>query len=180
MKKSIIIISAIALLLGSCKNETVENINSGDLDTAHFLNELKSIDSVMKSGIPEKGDIKKAIVMYQDFANYFPNDLKAPNYLFQVSDFHLNLGSPGKSIKILTDIIEKYPNYKRIEAVYFARASHTDFDVRDTTLAKTYYKEFLEKYPESQYADDAQIRYENVGLSIEDLIKQFDEKNAEK
>ena len=180
MKKITLYITAVSMFLVGCKNEPVSEIDSSELDTIVFLNQLNAIDSVMSAGMPEKKDIKKAIVLYQDFANYFPADPKAPNYLFQVSDFYLNMGQPKKSVKVLSDIIEKYPNYSRVEAVYFARASHTDLDLRDTTLAKTYYKEFLDKYPESQYANDAKIRYENVGLSIEDLIKHFDENNASK
>lgn len=180
MKNIVFVLGAVALLLAGCKSEPTEKIDSGDLDTAKFLTELKSVDSIMATGIPQKKDIKKAIVMFQDFANYFPNDPKAPQYLFQVSDFYYNTGQTKRAVATLTTIIEKYPTYDRIEAVYFTRANHVDMDLRDTTLAKRYYEEFLESYPNSQYADDAKVRMENVGLSMEDLIKKFDEMNAAK
>jgi outer membrane protein assembly factor BamD (BamD/ComL family) len=177
MKRILFILSA-ALVISSCQNEPTEEIIAEDFDSVQFIVDLQRLDSIMANGLPAKKDIKKALVMYQDFANYFPNDPKAPNYLFQVSDFYYSLEQHEKAVSTLTTIIEKYPDYNRIEAVYFTRANHTDMDLRDTTLAKQYYEEFLEKYPNSQYANDAKVRMENVGLSIEDMVKKFDEMNA--
>ena len=185
MKKVEIVLSALmlTLLVISCTDESKpveEKKDTGELDTTAFLTQIKTLDSIMSAGVPEKKDIKKAIVLYQDYADYFPEDPKAPSYLFQVSDFYLNMGKVKKSVNTLTTIIEKYPDYKKIETVLFTRASHVDLDLRDTTLAKKYYEDFLEKYPESEYADDAKTRYENVGLSMEDIIKKFEEANASK
>lgn len=172
-------ISLIVVLSVSCNGtESKTEIDNGVFNSEAFLIEMKSIDSVLATGIPEKEDLKKAIVMYQDFAKHFPDDPKSPNYLFQVSDFYLNMGNSKKSVNVLTGIIEKYPNYDRIETIYFVRASHVDLDLRDTVLAKTYYQEFLELYPDSKYAKDANTRLENVGLSMEDLIKKFEEMNV--
>ncbi len=177
-----ILLGVLAASIISCNTapSEEEKVDNGDLDTAMFLTELKTLDSTLAEGIPEKKDIKKAIVMYQDFSRYFPNDSKTPAYLLQVSDFYLNIGKTKKSVNILTTIIEKYPDYDNIETVYFTRASHVDLDLRDTTLAKSYYEEFLEKFPESQYANDARVRYDNVGLSMEDIIRKFEEANASK
>jgi len=168
-----------AVLMISCSNEPNQpKIDSDALDTTVFLNAVQSIDSALASGIPEKKDITKALVLYQDFANYFPNDPKTPDYLFRVSDFHLGGGRPEQAVKVLTDIIDKYPNYERLESVYFARASHVDFDIRDTTLAKTYYNDFLKMYPDSKFAENVNSRLKTVSLSIEDLVKQFEENAA--
>lgn len=182
MKKIGLYVGIVAVLFTACNGEAPaeSTVDSNELDTASFLSQINSIDSIMQTSIPEKKDINRAIVLYQEFANYFPEDTKTPNYLFQVSDFYLSQGKSTKAVNVLTNIISKYPNYTKLESVYFARASHVDLDLRDTTLAKRYYEEFLEMYPQSQYAADAKTRMENVGLSIEDIIKQFDEKNANK
>ena len=92
MKNFTIYLCTIVLVAVSCKNKPVTDEHSTGLDTAAFLTEISTVDSIMASGMPEKKDIKKAIVVYQKFANYFPNDPKTPDYLFQVSDFHLNMG----------------------------------------------------------------------------------------
>ena len=181
MKKVELVLSAVLLFMASCTNEAPEGkVDNGELDTASFLSEIKSLDSIMSSQMPEKKDIKKAMVIYQDYATYFPDDSKTPNYLFKMSDLYLNVGNTEKSVNILTSIIEKYPNFEKIETIYFTRASHVDLDLRDTSLAKTYYQEFIEKYPESEYVNDAKIRFANVGLSMEDIIRNFEEANAAK
>ncbi|MFK8046147.1 MAG: tol-pal system YbgF family protein [Crocinitomicaceae bacterium] len=169
-----------ALVFASCENApSTPELDSDALDTAVFLTEIKTIDSILAAGVPDKKDVTKAIVLYQNFANYFPDDSKTPDYLFRVSDFHLGGGRPDQAVRVLSDIIEKYPDYERLESVYFARASHVDFDIRDTTLAKTYYNDFLKMYPDSKFSENVNSRLKTVSLSIEDLVKQFEE-NASK
>jgi hypothetical protein len=45
--------------------------------------------------------------------------------------------------------------------------------------AKAIYEQFLQRYPDHDFADDAQISIENLGKSPEELIRIFEEKNRE-
>ncbi len=51
--------------------------------------------------------------------------------------------------------------------------------LRDLDECKKYYEEFLEKYPESDFADDAEMSLKNLGKTPEELIMEF-EKNQNK
>ncbi len=48
-------------------------------------------------------------------------------------------------------------------------------DLRDLETAKKIYEEFLVKYPDDEFADDAEISIKNLGKSPEELIKEFEE-----
>src|SRR5690606_5932182 len=122
---------------------------------------------------PAKEDVEKAVTMYQDYAGIFPDDKKSPDYLLQASDFAYNLGQYPKSVKILNRLIDNYPDYYKLESAYFNRASHTDFELRDTATARIYYNEFIEKYPDSDFVKDAEVRLNTMYLSLEDLVKTF-------
>lgn len=148
------------------------------IDKDQFLLDLAELEKSMDVDMPNKGDLQKAVTSFQDFANIFPSDDKAADYLLRASDIALTLGQNDKSVMILERIIDEYPAYEKMESVYYNRASHTDFELRDTTLARVYYEEFMEKYPKSDFMDDAQARIDQNFMSLEELIESF-MKNAE-
>jgi TolA-binding protein len=61
----------------------------------------------------------------------------------------------------------------------FLKAFVYEDQLHDLNKAKKYYEEFLEKYPDSDFADDARISLQNLGKSPEELIKEFEEKQQE-
>ncbi len=178
MKKITMITIGLALIFMACNpSENNEKVNDGTFDSTDFIGQLHAIEDSISNGIPATKHLKKALVLFQDYASHFPNSKAAPDYLLRTSDLYLSLNNPKRAVDILDEIIEKYPNYSRLEAVYFNRANHVDFEIRDTTLAKTYYQEFLKKYPNSDLADDANSRIENIGLSAAQLIEKFEAMN---
>lgn len=148
-------------------------IPHADYDT--YLKECIEMENkiLANANNPDKQLLEEAMLKFQDFAGYFPDDEKTPDYLFKASDYALTLGKIEKSIKILTQIINDYPNYPKMESVLFNKASHLDFEMRDTTLAKQTYQEFIDKYPNSDLVDDAQSRIDNISLSLEELANKF-------
>jgi len=145
------------------------------VDTTQFLNDLTELEARLSDDMiaPADEDLQLAITMFQDYAGIFPEDPKAPDYLFRASDISLTTGKAQKSVKILDRIINEYPNYERMEDVMFNKASHLDFELRDTSAAKTAYQEFIGKYPESELVDDAESRIENIQYSLEELAEKF-------
>lgn len=145
------------------------------VDTTQFLTDLNALEVRINSSIemPKEKDLKAAITAFQDFAAIFPDDPKAPDYLLKASDISLTTDQPQMSITILDQIIEKYPNYNRLEDVKYNRASHLDFELRDTTRAKAAYQEFMVDYPNSPLVADCQSRIENIRYSMDELTEKF-------
>ena len=145
------------------------------LDTAAFLTNLKALESRIDNSLdmPKEKDFKEAITAFQDFAAIFPEDPKAPDYLLKASDISLTTEQPQMSVALLEQIIEKFPNYRRIEDVKYNRASHLDFELRDTTLAKEAYQGFIEEYPNSPLVNDCKSRIENIRYSADELAEKF-------
>jgi tetratricopeptide (TPR) repeat protein len=148
--------------------ETVEGFNE-----EQFLINLEEIENSLNVEVHDKNDLQKAVTSYQDFANHFPEDEKAPDYLMQASDFAFTLGQYEKSVRILNQIIDEYPDYDQMLSVCYSRASHTDFELRDTATARQYYIEVQEKYPNTQQAIDAQTRIDQNFMTPEELIEMW-------
>ncbi|MBN4071128.1 tetratricopeptide repeat protein [Crocinitomix catalasitica] len=174
------IIPVICFMLVTCgeaeeETETNDEPVSYRADPVQFRKDLSELEARLESqmGPPEEQDMKEAVTMFQDFAGIFPDDSEAPDYLFKASDLSLSLNMPEKSIKILGRIINEYPDYNRMEDVMFNKASHLDFEIRDTSRAKEAYKDFIAKYPNSDLVDDAESRIENIRYSLEELADKF-------
>lgn len=165
-------------LLFACSEDTGKSAENGDqitLDTSKFLADLEAIENAIENntGMPKEADLTEAVTLFQDFASIFPEDPDAPDYLLRASDLALTLDQPTKSVKILNQIIERYPNYKKMEDVKYNRASHMDFELRDTTNAKIAYQEFIDAYPNSPLVNDCRSRIENIRYSIDELTEKF-------
>ena len=141
----------------------------------HVYSKKVSFDGDFYSGEKKEKekDIEDAITRFQDFAALFPEDPKAPDYLLRASDLALISDQPQKSVKLLNRIINDYPDYPKMEDVKYNRASHLDFELRDTTKAKEAYQEFIDTYPNSPLINDCKSRIENIQYSLEELTEKF-------
>lgn len=180
--KSIVLLFLIGLTVQSCDGNEAENGNKNledslslSIDTAKFMDDLLAIkDKIEKeTDIPKEKELKEAITMFQDFASVFPESPEAPDYLLRASDICLTTQQPEKSVKILNRIIKEYPAYPRMEDVKYNKASHLDFELRDTTAAKEAYQKFIEEYPNSPLVKDCESRITNIRYSAEELAEKF-------
>lgn len=158
----------------SCDSEKntdeVVDVATG-LDTALFMTNLAEIEAKVNTEMPEKKDLQKAISMFTDFAIHFPTDEKAADYMLKASDFSHHLGQNSKAVVLLEQIVKDYPTYDKIEAVMYNRAHYLDFELKDTVLAKQYYLEFMDTYPNSEFVASAQARLDQHFMSAEELIE---------
>ena len=122
------------------------------------------------------GDAVGLINLYQKFAKEYPKDSLAPIFLFRASDLSMNLNRPVQTIALFNDLLDNYPEYEKVPSVLFLKAFVYEDQLKDLDKAKMYYEEFLEKYPDSDFADDAEISLKNLGKTPEELILEF-EKN---
>jgi outer membrane protein assembly factor BamD (BamD/ComL family) len=165
----------IGLTFASCTGNENSDDETGitEVDKDKFLINLALLETKLDSDMPKKVDLQKAVTAFQDFASYFPTDDLAPEYLLKASDIAYSLNQSEKSVTIMTQIINEYPEYHNMESVYYNRASHVDTELKDTVLAKKYYLEVIERYPNSKSAQDAQTRIDQHFMSIEELVEMW-------
>jgi TolA-binding protein len=88
----------------------------------------------------------------------------------------MNLQRPKETIALFDALLENYPDYEKTPSVLFLKAFVYEDQLRDLDHARMYYEEFIEKYPGSDFADDAEMSLKNLGKTPEELILEF-EKN---
>lgn len=135
-------------------------------------------DSLFSSNVSmfDKTKAEELVKVYLDFAEKFPSDSLAPGFLFKAGNLLMNLSDPKKAIDCFDKIITKYPGFEKSPQSLFLKAFIYENHLNDLVKAKDTYMEFIRKYPENEFADDAQVSIQNLGKSPEELIKEFEKK----
>ncbi len=172
MKKTkISIIAILGLLIFACSSpleDAKKNISS--MEEGLFSDEMKMID---------KQKANDLISAYEIFATDFPEDKQSADFLFKAGDMAMNLNKPNEAISLFNRILGEYPDFDKIPQCVFLKAYIYENSLNDLGKAKLIYEEFLERFPDDEFADDAEVSLKNLGKSPEELIKEFEGKRGE-
>ena len=116
------------------------------------------------------------IRMCELFALLKPQDGLSPDYLHKAGETARAIRSFPKAVDIYDRIYTKYPTYEKAAQALFLKAFTYDNDLGDKATAKGLYEEFLQKFPNDDFADDTQFLLANLGKDDEEIIKSFSEK----
>lgn len=108
-----------------------------------------------------------------------PGQKDVPEYLHKAAETARTMRSWPKAMSLYDWILTDYSDHPRAPQALFLKAFTFDESLQDKENAKKYYLEFLEKYPEDDFADDTQFLLDNLGKSSEDMLKTLTE-NAKK
>ncbi len=111
------------------------------------------------------------------YAASAPDDPKTPEYLFDAAEIAKLLKTYDKALSIYDKLITDYPDYQKTPSALFIKAFTLENELGRMEEAKEAYELFLERYPNNDFADDAQFSLENLGKSPEEVLKAIEEKN---
>lgn len=129
---------------------------------------------LLQDGTLISDSAQKLIDLYSSYSDNFPVDSNADKYLFKAIDISLKLSQTQKALQLIENFLSLYPMDSKAGTVLFFKAFLHDQQLGDFEGAKQYYELFLAKYPEHEFADDAQAALRHLGKSPEDLIKEFE------
>jgi tetratricopeptide (TPR) repeat protein len=144
--------------------------------------ELSSLSTELaeSADIPE---IKKSEVFIDKAKRYvkaFPADTLSPMFLFQAAGLAKTIGKIETAFELWDQLEATYPESNMAVAGAFLKGFTAEVDLGDREKAIQYFKTFLERYPDSAYANDArrQILILESALTPDEMVKEF-EKNPQ-
>lgn len=122
----------------------------------------------------EKAD--SLVAMYMDFIAANPKDSLSAGYLFKAANMVMNSGDGNKALGYFDQYMKDYPQGPKVAMCMFFKGFVYENTIKDLDRARETYLQFIEKYPNDDFADDAQMAVMNLGKTPEMLIREFEMK----
>lgn len=103
-------------------------------------------------------------------------DTLASDYLFKAGKLAMTVGNLDKAIECYQWIYSSLQSSKEAPSALFTHAFTLDNQLGRKDEAKGLYEDFLSRYPNHHFADDAQFQLKNLGRDDADIIKEFNDK----
>ncbi len=157
-------VTLMVILFNACQSprqDTIENIMATEQEI------------FSENGMIDRNRVDELIETYVAFADEFPKDTLAPDYLFKAGDIAMNTNRSRQAIRSYDRIITDYPDYRKTPEALFLKGYVYENNLGRLDKAKEIYEAFLVLYPDNEFADDAEVSLKYLGKSPEELIEIF-------
>lgn len=173
MKKNIFFL-ALALFFAACQSQD----KTGKPGQQQLGEEIAALEKQLLDGngdASKKPDIAVELVEKTlQYAELYPQDTLTPNLLFKAADAARGARQYGKAVQLWGQVWRNYEKHPRAPMALFLQGFTFDSDLRKADMAKKYYTQFLEKYPNDPLADQVKQLLSVVDENPEDLVKKFE------
>ena len=165
MKKSICLLALlIAVMLVGCQQKTSQ------ADVKKTEATLYNSDMTMNQDV-----VPEAVDTYSKYVEDNPNAADAPDVLLKAIEVSVFSGQDAsKSIELVNKLATAYPNHENTPAALSMLASYVyDQQLHDMNKARATYERVIKDYPDTQWATDARILVEMIGMSDDEMLEKI-------
>ena len=137
--------------------------------------EFYTADPEMNAETLKKGET--LLAAYLDYTGMFKDSSSAPVYMFKAAELALGLNKVQQSLELFNRIIYQYPDFEKVPESLFLMGFIYENNLQNFGKAKEIYENFLQRFPDHEFADDAALSIQNLGKSPEELVREFERKN---
>lgn len=139
--------------------------------------EIASLEAQLTSN-PSQETLEKLVSLYTQAAEA-ASGADRITYLWKTGETARAVQDFQTAEKCFVEIYEQHSDSPEASKALFLHAFMADEDQEAFDKAKTLYETFIEKYPDSDFADDARFLLEHLGKSDEEMLQILSQKNAE-
>lgn len=146
-------------------------------EKAKQIKQISALESRLLSKAKEKSIDEQAVLVlldrYESFANRFPSDSLAPEYLFKRAQFLQYMHFYTDCISAYQRIASEYPYHRHGAFSMFVQGFLYDSELQITDSARLYYQAFLKQHPRHPLAKDVDLLLIQLGKSPDELVAGF-------
>ena len=158
--KKLTLITFAALLMVACGPSREEHISA--------IEDFE--DSIFESAVAADPQVADQLTqLYVDFADKYPKDSLAPQYLMKAADVQSNVLHTERAVELFDRIIQDYPDFDEVPMCYFLKGNALELNSQ-MDEAKAAYEEFLAKYPDHYMADQTRKMLPLIYMSNEEKL----------
>jgi hypothetical protein len=178
VKKTLLFFCA-AMVMASCGGtEDPHGTTAAHPPAPEMAEEIGRLETLLQDSTGSRRIAAELMRSYQDFYNFYPNDQRAAGYLFKAADLARGLKKPKVCIDLLTTLHDAFPDDPKADQVAFLVAFEYEQGLRDTTMARTYYRKVIELHPASMWAQEAEKNLKLLEMTKEEMIKFLQSQNS--
>lgn len=167
MMKKLIFLVLLGSVLIACQSQREKDLEAVEQSENALFSE---------GGMVDRTRVAPLLELYVRFADNFPDDSLAPVFLFKAGDMAMNTNRSVQAIQFYNRIIEEYPEYPKVPEAMFLKGYVYENNLGRLDKAKEIYEEFIARFPDNDFADDAKVSLQYLGKSPEELIEIFQQK----
>ena len=171
MPVRLLLFFAIALLAGcaSSEDKAMEEIKAKEASL--YTSDTKNFKFDEKQA-------RETILVYENFAQKFPQSKQAPEMLLKSADLYRSLKDYDAALNVYQKIAAEFPDFDKQAQVLFLQGFVYENELYRMEKAKGLYEKFLQLYPDHDLADDVQFSLQNLGKTPEEIIKGFEQQET--
>lgn len=170
MKRIFLFTIITTLFLVSCDNATekedknllIKNIKQ--LEIQYFSTENYQ---------PKKADFDSLISLYSNYIETFNDDSLTVTYMIKKANILVIVKNYKEAVTIYNDININHADSKYAPDALFYEAMIYGDNLKNEVMAEKKYKEFIEKYPNNEFRDDAENSIKLLGMSDEEIMQMI-------
>ena len=122
----------------------------------------------------------QVVELFCKFAKQHPDDPTAPEWLFKAMEIAVGQKDAKKSEEICNMLMKDYPTFDKTPFGMFMMASLIyDDQMKDLDKARAMYERIISDYPESEITPSVEASLNFLGMTPEEIIRQFEAAEAE-
>lgn len=156
----------------ACGSDT----GNADADAAGFPARMKTLLGEVAED-PRNIDQEKAdryVAEAENYATAHRGDTSAVYFLFKAAEVATLQRKYDKAIDLYGLIEAEFSNHPRAPQALFMQAFTYDENMGRQEQARAIYEQFIRKYPDHDFADDAQVMLDNLGKTDEEILRELE------
>jgi tetratricopeptide (TPR) repeat protein len=103
-----------------------------------------------------------------------PNGANTPALISEAAKVAGYINAHERALELYSWVYSTYPTHEKAGQALFMMGFIQDNNLEDKAAAKEHYEEFLEKYPNDEFAEHARFLLDNLDKSNEEIIEGFE------
>ena len=164
------IVAIIALcFLFACQSEQEAQLNRINKLQTQLVDDNLKTDRLLAQELAD--EMESYIGLYTD-------STVIADYYMQLGDLYTQaLNLPIKGLYYFQKVTTDFPSYKKASVALFYQGFILENYLQKQEQAKIVYEQFLVEYPDHELAETVRLSIQQIGIPLEDLIKQFEATN---
>lgn len=175
--KLLAVIVSFSVFVVSCTSSTSPEVAA--TAKKEQLKQIHELENKMHASTTLNDTVgKSAVQEYLRYAAMYPDDSLSADFLFKGGEIATAIKQYPNALHCYEMITNSYPTFVYARESLYLQGYLLDNFLNDDAKARSIYEQFLEKYPTGNYAADAKAAIANLGKTDEELIQEFEKKNA--